>query len=130
MQRGVCPILRPVANYGVHGVATAPGLQRIPLEIPRFASYYAFLSLQAYFDVKKYACKSAVGSGGYKTTDCVCLRSGFGPDFIARLAALVPKLRVNLTRFHGVFAPNRTLPATPGKCRARPPVQIGWITRP
>ena len=29
-------------------------------------------------------------------------------DFIARLAALVPKPRVNLTRFHGVFAPNRS----------------------
>jgi hypothetical protein len=27
-------------------------------------------------------------------------------DFIARLAALAPKPRVNLTRFHGVFAPN------------------------
>ena len=27
-------------------------------------------------------------------------------DFIARLVALVPKPRVNLTRFHGVFAPN------------------------
>jgi hypothetical protein len=27
-------------------------------------------------------------------------------DFIARLAALVPKPLVNLTRFHGVFAPN------------------------
>jgi len=27
-------------------------------------------------------------------------------DFIARRAALVPKPRVNLTRFHGVFAPN------------------------
>jgi hypothetical protein len=27
-------------------------------------------------------------------------------DFIARLAGLVPKPRVNLTRFHGVFAPN------------------------
>ena len=27
-------------------------------------------------------------------------------DFIARLAALVPKPRVNITRFHGVFAPN------------------------
>ena len=26
-------------------------------------------------------------------------------DFLARLAALVPKPRVNLTRFHGVFAP-------------------------
>ena len=27
-------------------------------------------------------------------------------DFIAKLAALVPKPRVNLTRFHGVFAHN------------------------
>ena len=27
-------------------------------------------------------------------------------DFIARLAALVSQPRVNLTRFHGVFAPN------------------------
>ena len=27
-------------------------------------------------------------------------------DFVARLAALVPKPRANLTRFHGVFAPN------------------------
>ncbi len=30
-----------------------------------------------------------------------------GPlDFISRLVALVPRPRVNLTRFHGVFAPN------------------------
>lgn len=27
-------------------------------------------------------------------------------DFIARLAALAPRPRLNLTRFHGVFAPN------------------------
>lgn len=27
-------------------------------------------------------------------------------DFVAKLAALVPRPRVNLTRFHGVFAPN------------------------
>ena len=27
-------------------------------------------------------------------------------DFMARLAALVAKPRVNLTHFHGVFAPN------------------------
>jgi len=45
----------------------------------------------------------------------------FNPlDFIGRLASLVPKPRVNLTRFHGVFAPNskhRTLvtPAQRGK---------------
>ena len=41
-------------------------------------------------------------------------------DLIARLAALVPKPRVNLTRFHGVFAPNskyraRGAPAKGGK---------------
>jgi len=30
---------------------------------------------------------------------------------IVRLAALVPKPRVNLTRFHGVFAPNSHLRA-------------------
>ncbi len=31
----------------------------------------------------------------------------FNPlDFLSRLAALVPRPRVNLTRFHGVFAPN------------------------
>jgi len=38
-------------------------------------------------------------------------------DFIARLAALVPKPRVNLTRFHGVFVPNSKYRAlvTPAK---------------
>ena len=43
-------------------------------------------------------------------------------DFLARLAALVPKPRVNLTRFHGVFAPNSkhrawVTPAKRGKGR-------------
>jgi hypothetical protein len=43
-------------------------------------------------------------------------------DFIAKLAALVPKPRVNLTRFHGVFAPNSkhwvdVTPAKRGKGR-------------
>ena len=38
-------------------------------------------------------------------------------DFIARLAALVPRPRVNLTRFYGVFAPNSKYRAlvTPAK---------------
>jgi hypothetical protein len=44
-------------------------------------------------------------------------------DFIARLAALVPNPRVNLTRFHGVFAPNSALrqqvtPARRGRAAA------------
>ena len=41
-------------------------------------------------------------------------------DFISRLVGLVPRARVNLTRFHGVFAPNskyraRVTPARRGK---------------
>lgn len=41
-------------------------------------------------------------------------------DFIARLAALVPRPRVNLTRLHGVFAPNswhRALVTPAKRCR-------------
>ena len=46
--------------------------------------------------------KTPYGDG---TTDVV-----FEPlDFMARLAALVPTPRVNLTRYHGVFAPNHRL---------------------
>ena len=43
-------------------------------------------------------------------------------DFIAKLAALVPKPRVNLTRFHGVFAPNSKLrvQVTPAKRGKKP----------
>jgi len=49
-------------------------------------------------------------------------------DFIARLAALVPKPRVNLSRYHGVFLPNsqhRALvtPAKRGKGK-RPKHQV------
>ncbi len=38
-------------------------------------------------------------------------------DFIARLAALVPKPRINLTRYHGVLTPNHRWrgPVTPAK---------------
>ena len=49
----------------------------------------------------------------------------FNPlDFIAKLASLVPKPRVNLTRFHGVFAPNskhgiKVTPARRGKGRQK-----------
>ena len=42
-------------------------------------------------------------------------------DFLARLAALVPKPRVSLTRFHGVFAANSRFRSevTPGR-RGKP----------
>ena len=50
---------------------------------------------------------------GYGTTHVI-----FEPlDFIAWLAALVPEPRVNLTQFHGVFAPLCPLGATAGTGR-------------
>jgi len=46
-------------------------------------------------------------------------------DFIARLAALVPRPRVNLTRYHGVFAPSspmrRAIVPAPARARRRQP---------
>jgi hypothetical protein len=47
-------------------------------------------------------------------------------DFISRLVSLIPRPRVNLTRFHGVFAPNskyrsKVTPAGRGKLRKRHP---------
>lgn len=56
-------------------------------------------------------------------------------DFIAKLAALVPKPRVNLTRFHGLFAPNskhrgQITPAKRGKKTTK--VQAGgadWLDK-
>jgi hypothetical protein len=44
-------------------------------------------------------------------------------DFVARLAALVPRPRINLTRYHGVFAPSspmrRAIVPTPANARRR-----------
>ncbi len=52
-------------------------------------------------------------------------------DFMARLAALVPKPRVNLTRFHGVFAPNSALrkQITP-KARCEPTAESDDLKSP
>ena len=56
-------------------------------------------------------------------------------DFIAKLAALVPRPRVNLTRFHGVFAPNsklrvRVTPAKRGRGRKRrQPTGESWLDK-
>lgn len=57
-------------------------------------------------------------------------------DFIARLAALVPRPRLNLTRFHGVFAPNFKHRHKIVPCRARgkvdndkPRAPMNWAQR-
>jgi ribosomal protein S27E len=57
-------------------------------------------------------------------------------DFIARLAALVPRPRLNLTRFHGIFAPNfkhrhRIVPRRPGRAvdEDKPLAPMNWAQR-
>ena len=57
-------------------------------------------------------------------------------DFVARLAALVPRPRLNLTRFHGVFAPNfkhrnRIVPRRSATRidSDKPPAPMSWMQR-
>ncbi len=76
----------------------ATKLKRLCRYIARPAVVTERLSLTRQGDIR-YALKTPYRDG---TTHVI-----FQPlDFIARLAALVPRPRVNLTRFHGVFAPN------------------------
>jgi hypothetical protein len=92
-----------VAGFSPHAGVTAKARERKKLErLYRYVSRPAVsekrLSLTPNGNVR-YQLKTPYRDG---TTHVI-----FEPlDFIARLAALVPKPRVNLTRFHGVFAPN------------------------
>jgi hypothetical protein len=92
-----------VAGFSLHaGVATKAHqrkkLERLCRYIARPAISEKRLSLTGQGKVR-YELKTPYRDG---TTHVI-----FEPlDFIAKLAALVPKPRVNLTRFHGVFAPN------------------------
>ena len=90
-------------GFSLHAGVAARAHQRKKLErlcryIARPALSEQRLSLTPSGKVR-YALKTPFRNG---TTHVI-----FEPlDFLARLAALVPKPRVNLTRFHGVFAPN------------------------
>lgn len=92
-----------VAGFSLHaGVASKvherDKLERLCRYISRPAVSEKRLSLTSGGNIR-YQLKTPYRDG---TTHVI-----FEPlDFIARLAALVPKPRVNLTRFHGVFAPN------------------------
>jgi hypothetical protein len=124
-----------VAGFNLHAGVAARADERKKLErlcryISRPAVSEKRLSLTPNGNIR-YQLKTPYRDG---TTHVI-----FEPlDFMARLAALVPKPRVNLTRFHGVFAPNskhRALvtpakrgkgnkarvpdePPTPAECRA------------
>jgi len=108
-----------VAGFSLHAGVAAKANERDKLErlcryITRPAVSEKRLSLTAHGQVR-YSLKTPWNDG---TTHVI-----FEPlDFMARLAALVPRPRVNLTRFHGVFAPNSKLrvlitPARRGKGR-------------
>ena len=92
-----------VAGFSLHAGVAAKAYQRKKLErlcryISRPAVSEQRLSLTSNGNIR-YQLKTPYRNG---TTHVF-----FEPlDFIAKLAALVPKPRVNLTRFHGVFAPN------------------------
>ena len=92
-----------VAGFSLHAGVAAKAYQRKKLErlcryISRPAVSEQRLSLTSGGNIR-YQLKTPYRNG---TTHVF-----FEPlDFIAKLAALVPKPRVNLTRFHGVFAPN------------------------
>ena len=92
-----------VAGFSLHAGVAARADERKKLErlcryISRPAVSEKRLSLTPNGNIR-YQLKTPYRDG---TTHVI-----FEPlDFIARLAALVPKPRVNLTRFHGVFAPN------------------------
>jgi hypothetical protein len=92
-----------VAGFSLHAGVMAEAHQRDKLErLCRYVSRPAVsekrLALTSNGQVR-YELKTPYRNG---TTHVI-----FQPlDFISKLAALVPKPRVNLTRFHGVFAPN------------------------
>ena len=120
-----------VAGFSLHAGVAARADQRQKLErLCRYISRPAIaekrLSLTSNGNVR-YQLKTPYRDG---TTHVI-----FEPlDFIARLAALVPKPRVNLTRFHGVFAPNskyraRVTPARRGKGGQRAATAT-WMNRP
>ena len=129
--------LARAAGFSLHAGVASEAHEREKLErlcryITRPAVSTERLSLTPQGHVR-YRLKTPYRDG---TTDVV-----FEPlDFMARLAALVPTPRVNLTRYHGVFAPNHRLreqvtPARRGRRDAEvaeevaPHVAMTWAQR-
>jgi len=71
---------------------------------------------------QKPVIEARFSTGFYVQDERYAAGAGSAGAAISRLVSLVPKPRVNLTRFHGVFAPNskyraRVTPARRGKCK-------------
>ncbi len=110
-----CP--KPVAGVSCEGHQKNKR-ERLCRYIARNAVAVPRLSLSSTGKVV-YTLKTPYRDG---TTQVAFDRGGHPPvDFVARLAALVPKPRVNLTRYHGVLAPARATQITAG---------VDWSHRP
>jgi hypothetical protein len=121
------PGVAQLSGFSLHAGVAAAAHQRYKLE--RLARYITRpvlalerLSLTAQGHIR-YGLKTPYRDG---TTHVI-----FEPlDFLARLASLVPLPRVNLTRFHGVFAPHsalrrRIVPHAPARTKKAGPDEEG-----
>jgi len=125
------------AGFSLHAGVSAEAHQRNKLDRPGGVPLCRYITRPAVSEKRlavtsngniRYQLKTPYRDG---TTHVI-----FEPlDFIAKLAALVPKPRVNLTRFHGVFAPNskfrvRVTPAKRGRGRnIRQPAGESWLDK-
>ena len=127
------PLVAQVAGFSLHAATVCEAWQRSRLErLCRYVTRPPIATKRLYVDDRGrvvYQYKHPFRDGSTH----VLLEP---LDFIARLAALVPRPRLNLTRFHGIFAPNfkhraRIVPDQPrGKVDSdQPTAPMSWAQR-
>jgi len=128
-----CPLLAKVAGFSLHAATVCEAHQRSRVErLCRYITRPPIATKRLSVDGQGrvvYRYKQPFRDG---STHVVLEPL----DFIARLAALVPRPRLNLTRFHGVFAPNfkhraRIVPrrAHDAVDRDQPVAPMSWMQR-
>ena len=96
-------------GFSLHaGISTKKGQRKKPERLCRYVSRPAVSEKRLSLTQNGQVCYELKTPYRDGTTHVI-----FDPlDFIARLVALIPKPRVNLARYHGVFIPG-VLPSTP-----------------
>ena len=126
------PLLPRLAGFSLHAATVCEAWQRSRLErLCRYITRPPIATKRLSVDARRrvvYRYKNPFRDG---STHVVLEPL----DFIARLAALVPRPRLNLTRFHGVFAPNfkhrkHIVPQRPRHIDADQPLApMSWMQR-
>jgi hypothetical protein len=126
------PLLARLAGFSLHAATVCEAHQRSRLErLCRYITRPPIATKQLSVDSKGrvlYRYKQPFRDGStHVILDPL--------DFMARLAALGPRPRLNLTRFHGVFAPNfkhraYIVPRRPKRVDSdKPPAPMSWMQR-